>query len=51
MEQINLVSEHIRQCDLSMLALTVISGSFTSQFETGPTLTFSDSRGTHSPQC
>ena len=58
-------SEHLRQADLSMLALSVgtarvvtarvlvvLSGSFTSQIETGPTLTwFSDSRGIHSPQC
>ena len=46
--------------DLSMLALmevtarvlVVLSGSFTSQIETGPTLMwFSNSRGVHSPQC
>ena len=32
--------------------LVVLNGSFTSQIETGPTLTwFSDSRGIHRPQC
>ena len=59
-ELVSLFSEHLRQADLSMLALRVVtarmlvilSGSFTSQNETGRTLTrFSDSQGIHSPRC
>ena len=53
-------SEHLRQADLSVLALrevtvrllVVLSGSFTYQIETEPTLTrFSDSQWIQSPQC
>ena len=48
-------SEHLRQADVSMLALRVVtarvlvvlSGSFMSQTETGPTLTRSPSPGGH----
>ena len=53
-------SEHLCQADLSMLALRVVtarvlvvlSGSFTFQIETEPTLTrFSDSQRIQRPQC
>ena len=47
-------SKQLTQESLRMVTarvLVVLSGSFTSQIETGPTLTwFSDSRGIHSPQ-